>query len=50
MKIDKQYGDVAFNEEFHKYWDVSKLDRKFISVTTIIEEYANKFDDVFWSR
>lgn len=50
MKIDKQYGDVAFNEEFHKYWDVRKSDRKFISVTTIIEEYANKFDDVFWSR
>lgn len=48
MKIDKQYGDVAFNDSSHVYWNV-KDDKKYISVTTLIEQYAQPFDKNFWS-
>lgn len=48
MQIDKQYGDVAFSEGSHTYWNV-KDDKKYISVTTLIDQYVQPFDSNFWS-
>lgn len=48
MKIDKQNGNVAFNDNSHIYWDTATND-KFISVTTLIEKFAQPFDKNFWS-
>lgn len=49
MKIDKQNGNIAFAEAEHCYWDVTN-DNKFISVTTLIEKFAQPFDKAFWSK
>lgn len=48
MKIDKQNGEVCFNEECHKYWN-TKDDRKYVSVTTLIDKFTQPFDKDFWS-
>lgn len=48
MKIDKQNGDVAFENESHTYWNVND-NKKYISVTTLIHQYAQDFDKEFWS-
>ena len=48
MTIDKQNGAVCFNEDSHVYWNVND-DEKYISVTTLIERYAQPFDKDFWS-
>lgn len=48
MKIDKQNGSVCFNEESHLYWNVND-NENYISVTTLIERYAQPFDREFWS-
>lgn len=48
MKIDKQNGNVAFNDEKHCYWNVND-NEKYISVTTLIERFAQPFDRDFWS-
>ena len=49
LKIDKQNGDVAFNEELHKYFNVRYGDRTYTSVTTLISKYHEQFDAEFWS-
>lgn len=49
MKIDKQNGNVAFNDENHIYWNVNDNNKKYISVTTLIERYGQPFDSEFWS-
>ena len=49
IEITKQNGNIAFNEEAHKYWDVTNPSRKFTSVTTIIEKFGQPFDKEFWS-
>lgn len=49
MEITKQNGDMCFNEEFHKYWNVSKPSASFISVTTLIGKFEQPFDEEFWS-
>ena len=49
MTIDKQNGNVAFNEDSHVYWDTT-TNNKFISVTTLIEKFAQPFDKDFWSK
>ncbi len=49
MQIDKANGDVAFNEEHHKYFNTKFLDRVYTSVTTLIGMYHEKFDEDFWS-
>lgn len=49
MTIDKQNGNVAFNEDAHAYFNVDKPDEKYISVTTLIHRYTNEFDKDFWS-
>ncbi len=48
MKIDKQNGKIAFNEDVHCYWDVDD-NEKYISVTTLIERFGQPFDKDFWS-
>lgn len=48
MEIDKLNGTVAFNDKKHVYWDINTNNR-FISVTTLIEKFAQKFDKDFWS-
>lgn len=48
MTIDKQNGLVAYNDEFHSYWNVND-DEKYISVTTLIEKFCQPFDREFWS-
>lgn len=47
--IDKINGDVAFNEELHLYWNTRNKDIKYTSVTTLIQNYYEKFDEEFWS-
>lgn len=48
MKIDKQNGNVAFNNENHTYWNLTD-DKQYISVTTLIHKYTQEFDKDFWS-
>lgn len=48
-KITKQNGNIAFEEEAHIYYDVTKPNEKFISVTTLIHHFTNPFDKDFWS-
>lgn len=49
LQIDKQNGNIGFNEEQHKYIDLTDPSIKFTSVTTMIEEFAQPFDKEFWS-
>lgn len=48
MKIDKQNGCVAFDNESHTYWNLNNNER-YISVTTLIHKYTQEFDKEFWS-
>ena len=48
MKIDKQNGNICFNEDAHVYWNKDSGD-KFISVTTLIGKYKQPYDAGFWS-
>lgn len=48
MKIDKQNGYCAYNDELHKYVD-TRDGKPFISVTTLIHKYCADFDEDFWS-
>lgn len=50
MKIDKQNGNVAFNDVEHRYWDITDENKKYVSVTTLIHSYAQDFDKEFWSK
>lgn len=38
MKIDKQNGNVAFENSSHTYWNVND-NEKYVSVTTLIHRY-----------
>lgn len=49
MKIDKQNGNIAFNDENHVYFDVTDSSKKYISVTTLIHKFTQDFDSAFWS-
>lgn len=49
MQIDKQNGDIAFNEAEHLYVNIKYPNRKYTSVTTLISMYHEKFDSEFWS-
>lgn len=48
MQIDKQNGQVAYNDEAHSYWNVDD-NEKYISVTTLIGKFEQPFDADFWS-
>lgn len=48
VKVDKENDDVIYNDEKHLY--LSKKDNsKYISVTTLIHEYTNPFNESFWA-
>ena len=42
-------GNMAFEEDAHIYYDVTQPEKKFISVTTLIEKFGQPFDKDFWS-
>ena len=48
MNIDKRYNGIKliFHEEEHKYNDT--LGNDYISTTTILHNYAPKFDKEYW--
>ena len=47
--VDKENKDLFFNDANHLY--LNKQDgSKYISVTTLIGEYENKFDEDFWAK
>jgi len=46
MKIDKENGNVKYNDASHVYWDDNG---KYISVTTLIGKYGQPFNRKFWS-
>lgn len=48
MKIDKQNGNVCFNNDTHCYWNIND-NEKYISVTTLIHKFTQTFDKEFWS-
>lgn len=49
MEYDKRNGDIVFRESDHIYYNVKYLDRKYTSVTTLIQKYHEEFDGDFWS-
>ena len=50
--IDKENDEVTYNDEKHVYVGKkgSGEGKKFISVTTLIGEFENKFDSDFWKK
>lgn len=50
IEITKQNGEIAFNEETHKYWNTKYPDRRYTSVTTLIGKFYEHFDEFFWSH
>lgn len=49
MEYDKKNGDVCFRDSDHRYFNTKYLDRKYISVTTLLQNYYEAFDGEFWS-
>lgn len=49
MTIDKQNGDICFNEAQHIYFHAKDNKKKYISVTTLIHKFEPPFDKDFWS-
>ena len=49
LSYDKINGDVYFIEESHKYGNVKYPSVNYLSVTTAIGMYHEKFDEDFWS-
>lgn len=45
----KKNKNIVFEESTHKYWDENDLNKKFISVTTLIGKYEQPFNKEFWS-
>ncbi len=50
MKIDKQNGNICFNDEKHQYWNIEDDSIKYTSVTTLIGKYELPYDKEFWSK
>lgn len=48
MEINKKNGNVCFSEKEHVYWNENDNGR-YISVTTLIEKFAQPYDAEFWS-
>jgi hypothetical protein len=47
---DKRNGNVAFRDSDHCYFDVKDPGKKYVSVTTAIQDYVEQFDSFFWSH
>ncbi len=50
MKIDKKNKVCNYNDDAHTYWAGDNENDKFISVTTLISQFHEKFDSEFWGR
>lgn len=50
MKIDKLNGVIAFNEEYHKYFNIKNPEYSYTSVTTLIGQYYEHFNEDFFSK
>ena len=49
MEDLKINGNIAFQEKDHKYFDINNPSNTYISVTTLIDKFTQKFDALFWS-
>ena len=49
LSVDKENKELFFNDSKHLYLN-KKDGSKYTSVTTLIGEYENKFDEFFWAR
>ena len=47
-KVDKENDDVIYSDEKHIYLD-KKDKQAYVSVTSLIHQYQNPFDEDFWS-
>lgn len=47
LTVDKENGDVFYNDQVHKYW-TKNTKQNCISVTTLIHKFTT-FDEAFWS-
>ncbi len=45
----KENNGVIFEEEGHKYYDKNNPNQTYTSVTTMIHQYVNEFDRIFWA-
>lgn len=50
MKIDKLNGVIAFNEEYHRYFNIKNPEYNYTSVTTLIGQYYEHFNEDFFSK
>ena len=48
MQVDKKNGSICYNDDAHVYWD-GDTNKKYISVTTLLEKYIPPYDKEFWS-
>jgi len=48
IKVDKETNTCFFNDETHKYYNKDTM-QLYVSVTTLIKNYENEFDEEFWS-
>ena len=49
MKIDKEINNIAYNDEFHKYWN-KQTSEIYTSVTTFIKLFEYSFDQDYFSK
>ncbi len=49
MGTIKENNGVIFEEEGHRYYSKNNPEQTFISVTTLIHQFTQKFDFLFWS-
>ena len=47
---DKRNGNIAFRDSDHCYFDLRDPKKKYVSVTTCIQDYYEQFNSEFWSR
>lgn len=50
MKIDKENEVCCYNDELHRYWIKGNENDKFVSVTTLIGQFHEEFNEEFWSK
>lgn len=48
-KFTKKNGNICFEESEHRYWDATRPEAQYISVTTLIGKFEQPFDKEFWS-
>lgn len=48
LVIDKQNGNIAYNDAAHVYWNIYTKE-KHLSVTTLVGQFEQPYDKEFWS-